>query len=664
VPNLPTRLLAALAAVAAIGGSLLLAPTTPVQAVDDGDWLGLVNTYRSMSGLAPVAANPEWAGGTQAHSCYMILNDIAHDEIPGLPGYTPEGDLAGNSGNVAVSGSTSADAGSHINLWMTGPFHAIGILRHNLARTAYGECEDEAGARWKSAATLDVLRGIDPSRLRPANPIVFPGDGATVPLDRFIVESPNPMSLCGWTGEAGLPLIAMMPSRVTGATSTLQGPDGPIETCTLHAGNTTGTARAILNADNAIVVMPRVRLADGQYHVEVTSDGGAASWNFTVDVGAPLQAGPPPPLEPTTPTADVARFMPSTPHRRVDTRIGQGAHRLGANTVTRIEIADRDVAAISANFVSVDPSAVGFLTAYNCTTAVPNVSTIGYSPGRAIANQAIVPLDEGALCLYSSSAVDVVVDVNGEYRGDDGAGFVPVTPRRLYDTAANSPFAPGEERSITVAGNGAAPANAKAVALNVTAVAPDAHGYVQVYPCGAPTAGEISTINYAPGDFRPNSVVVPVDASGNICIRTLTTSGVIVDFTGYFVSAGGLAFQALDPVRMFDSRSTSPELNPLTGGARAPAGYVVRIPIAGVRGVPAGAEAVSVNLTATGATEGSYLSAFPCGESLPASSNVNITPAQPAASNGAMIQLGTEGALCVFTLNPVHVIVDVNGVWL
>ena len=78
--------------------------------VDPNDWLAVVNTYRSQSGLPPIANNPAWAAGTQNHACWMLLNGIAHDEAPGTPGYTVEGDVAGNSSNVAVSSTASTNA--------------------------------------------------------------------------------------------------------------------------------------------------------------------------------------------------------------------------------------------------------------------------------------------------------------------------------------------------------------------------------------------------------------------------------------------------------------------------------------------------------------------------------------------------------------------------
>ena len=655
---------------ALLAAGLGIAAPGPASAVTDDDWLGIVNTYRAMSGLAPVSANGTWSAEATAHSCYMLQNGIAHDETPGRPGYTPGGDVAGNSGNVAVSSDVSARARKHIDLWMTGPFHAIGILRHNLTTSGFGLCADAAGAAWKSGATLDVIRGLDSSRPRPTAPIVFPGNGVTIPLDRFVTESPNPRDMCGWRDDpdgVGLPLIVMMPAGVSGASATLTGPNGPIPTCVLHAGNVSdATARAILRADNAVVVLPQDVLAKGAYSATVSSDGGSASWSFNVDPAAPLLPGPPPDLRDTAPVTGPARFDPVDPYRHVDTRFGQRAVRLPAGRPTTIRISnDPAVVAVSANFVAVNPTGPGYVTLYNCTRSVPMVSTIGYSPGDVIANQAIVPLDDGSLCVYSKESTDLVVDVNGTYRTSGGSGFVPTAPARLFDsrTAGGSRLQPGRELVLPVAGaDRGAPSSATAVALNMTAVLPDGAGYARVYPCGAPTAAEISTINYWGGDVRPNTVVVPVSAAGTVCVSTTQPLDLVVDVTGHFSAGSGLDLVPLQPIRLLDTRSPYPELNPFTGGRRLGEGREIALQVAGTRGIPADARAVAVNLTLTETTGVAHLTAYPCGRR-PATSNANIVPWQLSSANGAMVKLSSTGALCLYVEDDVHVVVDVNGVW-
>ena len=670
----PTRLTATfVAAVTVLVTALVIAGTpAPAAAVGDHDWLGIVNTYRAMSGLAPVSANATWSAQAYDHSCYMLQNGITHDEVPGAPGYTAGGDLAGNSGNVAVSSSVDATPRNHIDLWMTGPFHAIGVLRHNLAIAGFGMCNQaNTPTQWHSGATLDVIRGLDGSRTRPNRPIVFPGDAATVPLNAFVAESPNPVSLCGWSGSAGLPLIAMMPNQVSSASATLTGPNGPVETCALHAGNTgsSATARAILDGDNAVVVVPRQVLANGTYSVHVTSNGGTASWSFTVNTSAPLSATSPTPepteLPDTEPTADPVNFHPVDPYRLVDSRRGKGTTRLKAGQVVKIPVTDPDVAAVSANFVAVLAAAPGHLTVFNCSKQVPIVSTLGYVPGRAVANQAIVPLSNGSFCLSAHADVDVIIDVNGFYKtGGSEAEFRPIEPSRLYDSrrVAGGRLRAGVERQIRVAGiNGGAPAGVEAVALNVTAVEADAVGHLQVYPCGATRSLETSTINYLTHEARPNTVVVGTDGAGRVCLRSLTPVDVVIDLTGYFAPGAGYEFTALRSIRIFDSRRTDTRLNESTAGGRVRAGQVVRLLVAGERGVPATAKAASVNLTATESSEPLHLTAYPCG-GRPDTSNLNVLPYQTAA-NGAMVKLSAAGELCLYALRDVHLIVDINGVW-
>ncbi len=290
---------------AAIGAALVVAgPISTATAAGPAadDWLGIVNVYRTQSGLAPIANNPAWSSGAQNHSCWMLLNGIAHDETPGTPGYTADGDQAGNSGNVAVSSNSAATARSHIDLWMSGPFHAIGLLRPSLQQAAYGMCAsppNPTNTQWKSAATLDVVRGNTWGAPKPASPVVFPGNGATTSLTRFVAESPDPRTFCGWGGQrVGLPLIALMPSNVTSASATLSGPAGPVPTCVLHKDNTSGTASAILGGDNAVVVVPATPLTTGTYTVSVVSNGGTANWSFNVD---PTAALAPTPVAPPAP---------------------------------------------------------------------------------------------------------------------------------------------------------------------------------------------------------------------------------------------------------------------------------------------------------------------------------------------------------------------------
>jgi hypothetical protein len=656
------RTLAATAAVAACT-VVTAAPAGNVAAISDGDWLGIVNAYRAMSGVAPLSESSSWSSEAHAHSCYMLYNGISHDEVPGNPGYTPGGDVAGNSGNVAVSSSVGATARNHIDLWMTGPFHAIGVLRHSLRTTGFGLCASNDTSPWRSGATLDVLRGIDGSAPRPSAPVVFPGRGATVSMTRFITEAPDPMAMCGWSGDAGLPLIAMMPGGVSTANATLTGPAGPIETCVLHPGNTSGVGQGILASENAVIVMPRAILSPGSYTASVGSNGGTVTWSFSIDPTAPL-AQPSADVPDTAPASPTSTFEPVTPNRFADSRAGLRVVRLAANRPTTIDMAASDVTAVSANFTVDRPNGTGYLTVYNCTSNVPIVSTLNYLDGAAVPNQAVVPLDRGRLCLYSPVDTEIIIDVNGWFRAtNDGNRFVPTSPARLVDTRANAaPLRGGEIRAFRVEGvAGGAPSSATAVALNVTALSPSNFGYLSVFPCDRP-ATDVSNVNFRPAENRPNSALVPTAADGTVCVVSTVDTGLVIDIFGYFTTGAGLRFTSLNPVRLLDTRSIFAELNQATTGGRLAPGQVVELAVAGSRGVPSNAKAVSVNVTAAEPATAGFVTAYPCG-AVPGVSNLNTDPWTPAIANGAMVKLDADGSLCLYTDHAVHVIVDINGMW-
>jgi uncharacterized protein YkwD len=632
------------------------------------DWLGTVNVYRAQSGLPPVVENAAWSTGTRNHSCWMLLNGIAHDETPGTPGYTPDGDQAGNSGNVAVSSNSSATARGHIDLWMTGPFHAIGLLRPSLQQAAYGMCAsppNPTNTQWRSAATLDVVRGNNWGAPKPASPIVFPGNGATTSLTRFIAETPDPRSFCGWGAQSvGLPLIAMMPSTVTAATASLVGPNGPIPTCVLHRANTSGVASSILGGDNAVVVVPASPLTTGTYSVAVSSNGGSANWSFNVDPTAQLGVNEPPPGTSRTLAQD-APFQPMTPFRFADSRLNQGIGVLAGGQQVRVKVAGTpgipaDATAISASFTITEPNGPGFLTAYNCLGGVPAVSTLNYGSGETVSNQAIVPLDRGDICLFSLATSHVVVDINGFVSPGGSQTFHPVQPKRLHDTRYTGKLLAGVRMTVPMTGGASpVPVGAQAVAVNLTAVEPSVDGWIRAFPCDRP---EPSTSSVSARSTRviASSVIVPVAADGSICLTSMMETDVVVDVTGWF-GPSGLDFIPIDPIRLADTRSFNATLNPWTGGRMVPANTVVEIPVAGIRGVPAGITGATVNLVALGAYSPGWLRIVPCGSPSDVS-NLNFSSPDPIA-NGANVRLSASGTICVVGMSTSHILVDITGVW-
>src|SRR5690606_32922259 len=140
---------------------------------------------------------------------------------------------------------------------------------------------------------------------------------------------------------------------------------------------------------------------------------------------------------------------------------------------------------------------------YPTGAARPTASNINYQAGQTVPNLVTTAVGTGgSVTLFGSGGCpNVVVDVTGYYA--DGAttpgGFIGLTPARVLDSR-DTTCVSRNGRTVVVAPNATAgvPADAAAVALNVTVVGPTAPGYLTVYPAGEarPTA---SNLNYSAG---------------------------------------------------------------------------------------------------------------------------------------------------------------------
>ncbi|MEY3360779.1 MAG: hypothetical protein RL531_498, partial [Actinomycetota bacterium] len=240
-------------------------------------------------------------------------------------------------------------------------------------------------------------------------------------------------------------------------------------------------------------------------------------------------------------------FTGITPFRAYDSRAGDGC--VGASRVIPIQSVVPGIpvsaTAVALNLTVVTPRAAGYLTAYPTGVGRPNVSTLNYVPGQVVPNGSLLKLGNGGQITVFANAgcPDVVIDVVGWFASGTAVlgGFVGITPARILDTRSGAACALNPTTSAQVAGgndvSGAptgVPANASAVALNVTAVAGFVPGYITAFPAGvaAPTA---STVNYRAGQVVPNGALVKV---GSFAADSFTTNGgcpnVVVDINGYF----------------------------------------------------------------------------------------------------------------------------------
>jgi hypothetical protein len=373
---------------------------------------------------------------------------------------------------------------------------------------------------------------------------------------------------------------------------------------------------------------------------------------YTADVPGPVSAGSSatPPAFPTT--GGTAGFTAVDPVRLVDSRAdGQAFGRLAAGGQAVLDLRTAGMpagaTAVALNLTAVNPGANGFVRAYPCVQSEPATSNVNQVVGGVQTNAVIVAVGDGRICLRSSTAVDLVVDLNGWLSPSSAVGLQPVASRRLVDTrtglGGSLRLGPQQTIQVPVVGAGSP---ATAVALNVTAVDPSASGFVTAWPCGTDRPN-VSNLNPEPGVTQPNLVNVRVGAGGAVCLYTSQETDLVVDLLAEYRPGAAARYAAFAPQRLLDTRAQDPPRHASNNAFVVPVGGVV---------------AAQVNLTATDASSPGFLTAYPClSNPWPGTSNVNF-PARLASANSALLT-GTRGYACVFGSTATDVVVDVFGAW-
>ena len=259
-----------------------------------------------------------------------------------------------------------------------------------------------------------------------------------------------------------------------------------------------------------------------------------------------------------------------------------------------------------------------------------------------------------------------VVDLAAGVTPAAGARFVGLTPTRLLDSRSGNGlagvFSSGAARILTVAGRGGVPANAVAVSGTVTLVGQTAAGYLSVGPSAA-TVARSSVLNVPRGDIRATGLNVKLGANGTIAIQWTGSGGstahVVFDVSGYYVpGTTGATFMPLNPARLLDTRTG----NGLAGAFVPSTSRALQV--TGRGGVPAGAVAITANLTAVAPTSAGYLAAGPVATATPSTSLLNVPRGDNRAAS-ATLKLDANGRLNVVWKGApgsrVHVVVDVTG---
>jgi hypothetical protein len=316
--------------------------------------------------------------------------------------------------------------------------------------------------------------------------------GAKTAVLEFLADTPSGVALTG-TGTTGVPAITNV-SPNTGSTAggrsvTITGTDLDSATVTI------GGASATVNSGNATTVV-------------VTTPAHAAG---PVDVSATTGVG--------TGTATNAFTYLTCTAPAINTQPPSGSIRAGSSVT--LSAAATGTSLVFQWFIGNagdTSSPIGGATS-SSVTVTPGATTSFW-----------VRVSNACDDTNSSTATITVVPAAP-------AAFFLVSPCRVLDTRGGGAVQAGVFRNIAIAGLCGIPADATALAVNVTVVNTADTAFVTLYPGPAfVVRPNVSTINFIPGRTLANNarIALGVDGSINIFNAGAAPVDVLIDISGYF----------------------------------------------------------------------------------------------------------------------------------
>ncbi|HEY4333157.1 MAG TPA: hypothetical protein VGM78_11330, partial [Ilumatobacteraceae bacterium] len=233
-------------------------------------------------------------------------------------------------------------------------------------------------------------------------------------------------------------------------------------------------------------------------------------------------------------TSSNVGLVPIASRRLVDTRIGQGAPaRLQAGQTITVPVVDPGSATTAAalNVTAVNPGGPGFVTAWPCGVTRPQVSNLNPEPGVTQPNFVNVRVGhDGTVCLYTSQATDLVVDLLGEYQPGAPARYATLSPQRLLDTRVQD--APRHESNLSFV---LPMGSVVAAQLNLTATDASGPGFLTAYPCLSEQWPGTSNVNYVATLASANSALV-TNSRGYSCVYSSKPTALVVDIFGVWTN--------------------------------------------------------------------------------------------------------------------------------
>lgn len=377
-----------------------------------------------------------------------------------------------------------------------------------------------------------------------------------------------------------------------------------------------------------------------------------------------------PPAQPTTPAG---YHQAITPTRILDTWTASGlthtSHNITAGTSTvpggsviQLQLTGdtvtpaasggstkvpTTVTAVSIDVTATNETDHGFVAVYADGAQPPLTSPTNFSAEENTTGHQIVPVGgDGKIDLYThgntTDTTALIVDPTGYFTSNSTAvgdqTYTPLnTPARALDTRSSIAHTSGLvgtgtvpadkaftlKISGTTVGNTAVsvPANATAVALNLTAADETGGGHLAAYATDA-SPSTLTSLSYnSDSSIASMSADVPIAADGTITIANYTVAtAVAVGISGYYATGTtGQKYHSVNATRMV--------------GTRSGVGNVSITPVSGATAqtytLPADTQQITVMpnptlttmITATDTTSGGYAAAFATGSPNPTSTS-------------------------------------------
>jgi len=280
-----------------------------------------------------------------------------------------------------------------------------------------------------------------------------------------------------------------------------------------------------------------------------------------------------------------------------------------------------------------------------------------------------------------------------------GGEFHPLTPKRIYDSRAESAVnepTPGAKAAssalptfdIPLLGQGGVPADASsvlAVVVNIAVTEPTGDGWLNAFAAGSPPANPTTVVNFTTGMTVSNLAIVRPGTDGKLSIRLFSsakagaTAHVVVDVFGWFSTSSsadrGARLVPVTPGRILDTRPAPEGVGRTPVGAPLGQSESLELQIRGASvpgsfAIPNTADVVGVLMNVSGVNNlaGSlptFVSAVPDAIALgtrPGTANLNLLRGQ-IKPNLVMVPVNpVDGKVRLYNnTGSVHLVADVVG---